>query len=327
MDRTSSFFEICHRISEQENKHTLAGKPLRDMPLFESSPFLLEAKLLLQQIETIRNKLCLHQRRMYGNFFDFSGDHHLECETSDQNTIMQEFRQFMTCSSKQVEEMKKHVQSNSAHHQQVILSLASTLFSLESHVQQMKAEEAKYNQCPIFLFSKGAARTQSIINATRPKNIDEVEDRATGKPAVKRESLESKSMPKLDFASRYTSAVAPLTASAKYSDFVQQHKMSLFNEENALKEKFRENAFDIDQIEQNISNISSTLLNFVEILQSQKSDINDVHSAAKETTSHMEEANEELVLALERSRSHNRSMLIVTLALAVILLLLDFITP
>ena len=69
------------------------------------------------------------------------------------------------------------------------------------------------------------------------------------------------------------------------------------------------------------------LSEFSHLLQSQSEIVDDVHSAAVYATDHVKQTDDELLLTIERSQSHTRNMAILTIGLAVLLLLLDLLSP
>jgi hypothetical protein len=62
-------------------------------------------------------------------------------------------------------------------------------------------------------------------------------------------------------------------------------------------------------------------------VKGQREAIEDVREAAVDSTQYVKDTDEELLLTLERSQSHSRNMMILTVALAVLILFLDWITP
>ena len=66
---------------------------------------------------------------------------------------------------------------------------------------------------------------------------------------------------------------------------------------------------------------------FANILSTQSEGLEEVHAEGKDASSAVEASSSELQLTIDRSESHGRNVVFVSVGLAVVLLLLDFITP
>jgi hypothetical protein len=130
-----------------------------------------------------------------------------------------------------------------------------------------------------------------------------------------------------DFAERYESEIAPPQLLKKYNEIAVYQKKSLLNEAKILKIQYSEEKKNSINMEASAGEISNMLTDFVQILQSQSDGIEDLHESSKKATEHVHDVDNELILTIERSTSHQRYMTLLTVGLGLFLLLLDYITP
>lgn len=129
------------------------------------------------------------------------------------------------------------------------------------------------------------------------------------------------------FVDRYESEIAPPKKIIEYKSVALKHKENLLKESKNLHKKYSQDLLDANKIENNVTKISNLLFEFVSILQSQREQVDDVNNAGKTTIDYVKDTDNELMLTIERSESHQKAMMMLTVGLALLLLLLDFITP
>eukprot|EP01041_Mallomonas_annulata_P006118 gene6118-12385_t len=129
------------------------------------------------------------------------------------------------------------------------------------------------------------------------------------------------------FAERYESEVAAPSKMKEYQIIASKHKISLLKETKQLHEKFSEDRKQAHQMEATVGSISSMLEEFARIIQQQSENVLDIHHASKTATEHVKDTGNQLLLTIERSQSNRRNMVMLIIGLAVLLLLLDFLTP
>lgn len=130
-----------------------------------------------------------------------------------------------------------------------------------------------------------------------------------------------------DFAERYESEIAPPQLLKKYNEIAVNQKKSLLNEAKILKIQYSEEKKNSINMESNAGEISNMLTDFVQILQSQRDGVEDLYESSKKATEHVHDVDNELILTIERSTSHQRYMTLLTVGLGLFLLLLDYLTP
>lgn len=129
------------------------------------------------------------------------------------------------------------------------------------------------------------------------------------------------------FSERFSSDIAHPKKMAEYESFAESHRKLLERENKELNEKFSEELEQAHDIESSVASVASLLNDFSRLLEKQSVDIVDIHEDSKTTSNFVKDAEAQLVLTIERSKSSQRNMVIVTIGLSLLLLLLDFLTP
>lgn len=129
------------------------------------------------------------------------------------------------------------------------------------------------------------------------------------------------------FAERYEGEIASQSKINQYAKLGAKYKSILLKEAKDLQIRFSKDMQEVNKMETTVNNISSMLTEFTRILQSQSDLVAEVHEAAQDATEHVQLTDDQLLLTLERSQSHSRNMVILTVGLGLLLLILDFVTP
>jgi hypothetical protein len=203
------------------------------------------------------------------------------------------------------------------HYTNIITSLCDLLQNVSGVLDTMKQERQKYNMSPFRLhtdltdISVSQAVSKSEITVSLPLE-------SSVKNGV---DVSSK------FSDRYVSEVALPKQMDKYQQFYDDHKELLVNENKELNEKFSEELDEAQNIERSVQSIAYLLNDFSRILEQQSDGVEEVHTDSRATSAFVREADAELSLTIERSKSSQRNMVFVTVGLALLLLLLDYFTP
>jgi hypothetical protein len=129
------------------------------------------------------------------------------------------------------------------------------------------------------------------------------------------------------FAQRYMDEVAPSTKMREYDTIASKQKEALVKEARILKAKFSEEIQESQKMERTVNNISSMISEFVQLIESQSAMVDTIGEVSQDTSASVKSADAELLLTLERSQSHQWSMLLFIAGMACLLLLLDFMSP
>lgn len=130
-----------------------------------------------------------------------------------------------------------------------------------------------------------------------------------------------------NFASRYEDEIASTTKLKEYKALGTKHKDILMKEAHTLQTKYNEDIVLAKQIESTVTNISTCLNEFTNILRGQTGLVDELYETALDATDFVNQADKELQLTIKRSTSHSRNISFLAVGLAVLLLLLDFLTP
>ena len=139
------------------------------------------------------------------------------------------------------------------------------------------------------------------------------------------ETLVPKPLPQ-SFVDRYESEIAPPKQLKEYHELGLKHKKLLLKESKSLQIQFSTELIEANKMEKTVQKVTNLLLDFVTILQGQREQVDDVNKCGKSTLEYVKDADDELSLTIERSESHQRSMLFLHLGFAFFLLLLDFLS-
>lgn len=129
------------------------------------------------------------------------------------------------------------------------------------------------------------------------------------------------------FVDRYESEIAPPKQLKEYHELGLKHKKLLLKESKSLQVQYSTDLLEANKMEVSVQKISNLLLDFVTILQGQREQVDDVNHCGKVTLDFVKDTDDELSLTIQRSESHQRSMVLLTVGLGLLLLLLDYITP
>lgn len=263
---------------------------------------------------------------------------------------------------KQSSSITKPGPSVADHREEVVSYLLDRLSSFAKTSQRMQKEREKYALNPLMLLSgtadelfggkgvpsssssnKGTGTSKKITQAggTEPVNefasvlnkLDSTNTTAGSKNNNSNKSSSSASSAApipapltQSFVDRYEAEIAPPSRLKEYKSIASKHKDILLKESKDLQVQYSEDLKEAHKMEHTVGHISRLLMEFVQILQTQRDSVDDVHVAGKQATDLVNDTDSELQLTIERSESHSRTMVILTVGFAIFLLILDFVT-
>jgi hypothetical protein len=185
----------------------------------------------------------------------------------------------------------------------------------------MKRERDRYHLSPFRLHTVSRL---SLIDCERNSSNISSSDR---EPKLSESKAQRVPAPRTGFADRYVSEVAPPKLLQTYVGFAEQHKQLLERENKELRDRFSEELLEAEEVEKSVQSIAMLMSEFSRMISTQSSDVDFVHQSAKSTADFVKETEAQLDLTIDRSKSSQRNMIIVTVGLAVLLLILDYLTP
>jgi hypothetical protein len=130
-----------------------------------------------------------------------------------------------------------------------------------------------------------------------------------------------------DFVRRFEGQICSAETLRQYDSLAAQHKTSLLREAHLLHDRYSEDLLQAREMERSVNQVSTLLTEFATLLASQSETVHTVNEEAKVATSAVLASAGELQTTAERSETHGMSLAYLGFGLALLLLLLDFITP
>lgn len=237
--------------------------------------------------------------------------------------------------------------SNIAHYDSVATYLVEKLRMLTKRSQHLKRQRVKYNANPLRLLtsgmdsgadnevgsrrelehkSAGSVHGAADYSSTAAVSVSAPAAHASGS-AGKASGGSKSTVLDSDFVSRYEAEIASPKRIREYSDIASKHKESLLKETALLRTQFDSQLTVTEGMEHSIEAVSSMLSEFLQIIESQSDKILDIRDVSKEATESVTKASEELETTITRTQSFQVNMVILIVGLALLLLVLDYITP
>ena len=113
----------------------------------------------------------------------------------------------------------------------------------------------------------------------------------------------------------------------EYESIAKQQKDLLLKESKSLQQKFSQDLLDSQNLEHTVMNLSSMIMEFTTMIESQSEVVQVVHEVTKDSTQSVQLTDTELLLTLERNQSYHWNMVILIVSLGCLLLVLHFVTP
>ncbi len=130
-----------------------------------------------------------------------------------------------------------------------------------------------------------------------------------------------------DFAVRYEGQIAPAAQLREYESLTHQHKAALLKESRLMHVRYSEELQNARKMESSVNAVGGLMTEFANILSEQSESLLEVHTEGKEATAHVKQSADELQLTIDRSESHGNNIVMLSVGLALLLVLLDYVTP
>lgn len=306
------------------------------------TPFLINASQLLTQINTFETLL----HAIYEDYIDYHGSLPLslcyslllrpKTRTSftddDRRRLSQEIALFLTTLATEINELRRSItmttdtslNNYNKHQREIISYLLERLSSFAKQSQNMEKERKRFYRNPYKLHSSQDINTRSIKNNN--KNDSNKSNNFDFKLKHNNNVSDSNKLSK-SFAERYDDEIAPQSKLKEYKHLTEKHKAICEKDTKMLNAKFSEDVQETMKMETAVEQISYLLSEFVNILQAQSEQVKDLEGTGKVATEHVLDTDKELILTIQRSASHQRNMVFLSVGLAILLLILDYITP
>lgn len=130
-----------------------------------------------------------------------------------------------------------------------------------------------------------------------------------------------------DVSSRYKDEIAPPTKMKEYDTVACKYKQLLVQEAKSLQLQYIDDIKQVREVEESVERIANMLSEFVQILHSQTDQVEEIYDSTDATNEFVKKSNNELQSTINRSKSHQWNMIFLVCTLALLLLILDFLTP
>jgi hypothetical protein len=188
-------------------------------------------------------------------------------------------------------------------------------------------------EMPAFTPSTSMATMLSTLTSFAPASssrevkTDDDTIRVKDSAGVAHTSSSSYSTQHQSFAQRYIDEIAPVSKLKEYNDIAVKHKEVLFKEAKILKARFSDDMLESHKMERTVMDISSMLSEFSNLIESQSGIVDTIGEVSKDATESAQHTDKELLLTLQRTQSHQWTMIIFILGMSILLLFLDVISP
>jgi len=327
MDLTLEFIKIAQECGISE-----------ESPKFAPSPFFLKCQEINKQIDANAAYLARVFEDFVGYYHVLGGAESVLTD-AERSKLVQEVALFIAGGLSDVQELRRiarHEASNSSsrqHYESILGQLTKRLEMFSRNNKIMQRERERHYRNPLRLLTATSSQSsvhdgqspskKLILASTRPL-LTSAKERLQQSRAV--QSAVSKPLD-ARFAERYEGEVARPALLRRYDDFAARQKASLLHEAAHQTELLNEELSLVTSAEASVQSISSMLTEFMAVLSDQSEQLSDVSSYGKTATDAVQQTGHELQLTIDRTESHSRNMALLSVSLALLLLLLDWITP
>ncbi len=188
-------------------------------------------------------------------------------------------------------------------------------------------------EMPAFTPSTSMATMFSTLTSFAPASSsrevkkDDDTPRVKDSAGVANTSNSSYNTQQQSFAQRYIDEIAPVSKLKEYNSIAMKHKEVLFKEAKILKARFSDDMLESHKMERTVMDISSMLSEFSNLIESQSGIVDTIGEVSKDATESVQHTDKELLLTLQRTQSHQWTMIIFILGMSILLLFLDVISP
>lgn len=234
--------------------------------------------------------------------------------------------------------------SSRSHYQEIVAFVSTKLSAFTKQVQILHRERKRLSLDPLRIYSTDYdvyddADGNLLANTKAPQSrFSSLFDRSEGSTAATaRGSRAKKSYHSgagkgstdrhisTSFVAKYEKEAGPASKLKLYDSLAAKHKAALVKEASSMQVKFSEDLQNATQMERTVNQIGDLLTEFASILQSQSGQVEEVNDDAKQTEEHVKSSKSQLQLTIERSEKNQKSIVFLSVGLALLLLLLDWI--
>ena len=230
-------------------------------------------------------------------------------------------------------------QSSRSHYQEIVSFVSTKLSAFTKQVQIMHRERKRLSFDPLRLYTTDYdvyddAEDNLLANTRAPRSrFSSLFNRGEGSAAAgsarakkdKDRSVNAEKLVSTYLVAKYEKEAGPTSKLKVYDSLAVKHKAALMKEASSMQVKFSEDLRNATQMERTVNQIGDLLTEFASILQSQSGQVEEVNDDAKQTEEHVQSSKLQLQLTIERSEKNQKSIVFLSVGLALLLLLLDWI--
>ncbi len=190
----------------------------------------------------------------------------------------------------------------------------------------MQHEREKYNISSFKLHCSHSKLTENAIDKIPPMIISSNSNRMESSSSLS-SSSSSNRISLNSVSSRYEGEIAAPSKLKEYDILATKYKQLLMREARQLQVQYSEDIKQIQEIEGSVERITSMLSEFVQILQSQSDQVDNIYDSSLDACNFVGKSNVELQTTIDRTKSSQWNIVTMFIFLASLLLLLDWMTP
>jgi len=346
------------RLQELQKLSGQIGAPYVSLRRAQSA-FVLRSAEIMSQILAFETLL----RSVFAEFVDYHGYYSIGIKESkdnisayssgmsdiDRSNLNEEIAKFIAAASLELKEMRsmeinnENSKDDKSHNQEMQSFLTSKLANLTKQSQNMNKERVKMmkNDDSFNFYGKDDVHftDEQICVATSISTNSNFDENMQKQSLVQRMAYRSGVGIKgdndnddtnaldSDFAVRYEGQIAPASQLQEYENIAIKHKKALLSEAKIMNVKYSEELQQVKKIENTVNNVGNLMTEFANVLSSQSEQLANVNEESKAATAHVQSSSDELQLTIDRTENHSKNIVYMSVGLALVLLLLDFITP
>ena len=318
----------------------------RPGPFASPSPFVLKCASVLCEVQSRESYLAnvyeefvgYHDQVLGANWPSSLGDRR-------RAEIGQEASLFVATALSDVQELQRIARYCSAgeparqrHYEGVLANLTKRLERFAKNNKRMQRERERIcSRSPFRLFSAPSSSSSSSSWSSSSSSSSHIpashhqqggQSRAERqKEREKQEDEEEEEEARKRFAERYEGEVAKPAVLRQFDDIAARQKASLLKEASHLSQVFSQELALVTSAESTVESVAAMLGDFVALLSEQAEQVEEIAESGKATTEAVQHTAGQLQKTIDRTESHGRNMAFLAIGLALLLLLLDWITP
>ena len=317
----------------------------RPGPFASPSPFVLKCASVLCEVQSRESYLAnvyeefvgYHDQVLGANWPSSLGDRR-------RAEIGQEASLFVATALSDVQELQRIARHCAAgeparqrHYEGVLANLTKRLERFTKNNKRMQRERERIcSRSPFRLFSAPSSSSFSSSSSSSSSSNPHIhashhqqggQSRAARQNEREKQEDEEEEEARKRFAERYEGEVAKPAVLRQFDDIAARQKASLLKEASHLSQVFSQELALVTSAESTAESVAAMLGDFVALLSEQVEQVEEIAESGKATTEAVQHAAGQLQKTIDRTESHGRNMAFLAIGLALLLLLLDWITP